>query len=169
MSLLPIVSAEDLASYLQRSDLDRSTADLAVAGASGTVRDYCGWAITLAEETLTVDGSGGRILLLPTLQLTAVPEVRVDGVVLAVGEFTWSVSGRLYRDVGWPRRYRAVEVDCTHGHDPAPDAVRVVALEVAARAYSNPERLSTKGVGNTSAGYDFRPVDMARLDPYRLP
>lgn len=164
----PLVTSEDLAAYLQR-DLDRSSAELAVAGASGAVRGYCRWDLAHTEETFVVDGSGGRLLTLPTLRLVSVEEIRVDGAPLDAGTYTWSAGGQLHRDAGWPRRFRAVEVDCHHGYAPIPDEVCFVALDCAAHVYANPEHISTSAVGAVSLSYDFRPVDMARLDPYRLP
>jgi hypothetical protein len=164
----PLVTAEDLASYLQR-DLDRSTADLAVAGASGAVRGWCLWDLSAAEVTFTVDGSGSRVLALPTLHLESVEEVRVDGEVIDPSGYTWSAGGLLERAAGWPRRFRAVDVDCHHGYDPIPDLLRLVSLERAARQYDNPQRLASKSVGGVSQSYELTELEMAQLGPYRLP
>lgn len=168
--MAPLVTDEQLASYLQR-DLDRATADLAVAGASGLVRDYCRWDIyPQADVTFTVDGSGTSVLLLPTLKLVAVEEVRVLGEVIDPDDYEWSESGLLVRAAGWPARLRAVDVDCTHGYDPVPDTVALVTCAVAARYYANPERLRAKAVGGVSRTYGdgLADLEMALLAAYRL-
>lgn len=164
----PLASAEELASYLQ-NDLDRATADLLLAGASAMIRDECGWPISLQEgATLVADSTGSRLLLLPTLNLLTVAEVRVDGVALDTDQYTWSATGAVYRGAGWPAKFRSVEVDCDHGYDPSPDSVKLVALEVASRGYANPERVASRGVGGVSVSFNLDPVDLARLDPFRL-
>lgn len=164
----PLVTPEELASYLQH-DLDRATAELAIAGASGAVRGHCRWDLALAEQTFVVDGTGSRLLLLPTLHLVSVEEVRVDGQALEADEYTWSENGALERAARWPRKLRGIEVDCNHGHDPIPDLPRMVTLELAARQYDNPQRLSSKTVGGVSQGWELSELEMARLDPYVLP
>ena len=51
----------------------------AVLAAAEAVRSYCGWHIAPAvEETVTLDGSGGRHLLLPSLHVTEVSEIVAD-------------------------------------------------------------------------------------------
>jgi len=167
---MSLATVAHLANHLQRdeADLDEASAQLALDGASGLVRDWCGWGIAHAEETFVVDGTGSRVLLLPTLRLVSVEEVRVDGTVLDPTTYTWSASGQLERAAGWPRRFRAIEVDCTHGYDPVPDALRLVVLELAARSYKNPERLAAKSVGGVSYTYDLSELEMAQLGPYRL-
>lgn len=169
MATAPLVTAEELASYLQH-DLDRATAELAIGGASDTVRGYCGWDIAYeAGVTLTVDGNGARVLTLPTMLLLAVAEVRVDGTALDPGEYRWTPAGLLWRAAGWPLAFQIVEVDCDHGYQPVPDAAKVVTLALAARSYVNPERASARGVGAVSTSYDFREVSLSPLDQYRLP
>jgi hypothetical protein len=164
----PLATEAELEAHLRRT-LDPASAALALAGGSGAVRDYCRWGISRADETLVVDGTGGGYLLLPTLHLVSVAEVRVDGTVLTAGDYTWSASGQLYRPAGWPRILRGVEVDCVHGYEPVPDTPRLVALEHAARIYDNPQRVASKSVGGVSESYDLSELEMGQLDAYRLP
>jgi hypothetical protein len=164
----PLVAAEDLAAYLQR-DLDRSSAELAVAGASGIVRGFCRWDIAYTAQTFVVDAPGGRLLMLPTLNLATVEEVRLYGDPLDPDEYTWSAHGMIRRPAGWPRGLRCVEVDCHHGYEPIPDAVRLIALEHSARHYDNPQRLASKSVGGVSQTYDLTELERAQLGPYALP
>lgn len=178
----PLAAAEDLACHLQR-DLDRASADLALAGASGLVRRHAGWPISESTETLTRLGGGSVVLGLPTLMLTAVTEVRVGTEVIAAAElaaagymgaeeYTWTPEGQLIRPAGWPRLAQ-VQADCTHGYDPVPDDVRLVTLTLAGRLLANPEALKSKTVGGISRTYggssDLGALETALLDGYRLP
>ena len=55
----PLISTSQLASRLQK-DLDASTADLAVAGASGMIRSIARQTISfVAQETIELPGGGG--------------------------------------------------------------------------------------------------------------
>lgn len=172
----PLVTDEQFASYLQR-DLDRATADLALAGASGLVRDYCRWSITQETTTFVIDGNATRLLTLPTLKLTDVTEVRVGGIVLDPDDYAWSESGMLASTGNvWPQRFRYIEVDCTHGHEQTPDAVALVTFSLGARYYVNPEGLRSKAVGGVSRSFvietlrgDLFDLEAAMLGPYRLP
>lgn len=168
---MALASPADLAAYLHRdeAELNVAAAELALAGASGAVQDWCRWDIAYEERTFTVDGSGHRFLLLPTLHLVSVQEVRLDGEALDADDYTWSVSGQLDRAAGWPRRFRCVEVDCHQGYEPVPDLVRLITLERAARQYENPQRLSAKSVGGVSHSYDLTELEMTQLESYRLP
>jgi hypothetical protein len=173
----PLVTVEELASYLQSGTVDRATAELVVAGASGMVRAYCGWIISREETTFTLDGSGHTLLALPTLNLVEVTEVRIDGIVIdaydpeaaSEWQYRWSAAGVLDRPVGWPRRFRCVEADVVHGYDPVPDLVKLVTLARAGCDYDNPERLTVRAVGAISRSYDLSGLETAQLDMFRLP
>lgn len=171
----PLVSAEEFAGYLQR-DLDRYTADLALAGASGVVRLYCGWRIDRATETFVLDGDASRILTLPTLKLNAVNSVTVEGDELDPDDYQWSESGMLYRAGGWPAGFRNIEVDADHGYSPTPDEVRVVVCAIASRHYNNPDGLRSKTVGAISRTFvletmrgDLSKLEVELIGGHRLP
>lgn len=182
----PLVSAEEFAGHLQR-DLDRFSAEQALAGASGFARDYCRWGILEEETTWTLDGTGTSLLSLPTLYLTDVAEVRIDGTVIAApaagaapasDQYTWSEKGLLARAAGWPKRYRCIEVDVVHGYPLAqvPEAIKAVVMVIAARSMVNPEGLRSKTVGAVSKSYifetmrgDLTELQIAQLGRYRLP
>lgn len=144
-----LVTADEFAGYLQR-DLDRYSAELALAGASGLVRIYCGWPISrIAADVLTVDSHGGTALMLPTLRLNAVTAVGLaDGTTMDASAYTWGTNGVLYKADGWPIGPRAATATVDHGYDPVPDEVRIVVCAVAARLYSNPEGLASKSSGD---------------------
>ncbi|MDP8971144.1 MAG: hypothetical protein M3N52_11760 [Actinomycetota bacterium] len=167
--MAPLVTPTDLAAYLQR-DVDLATATLAVEGASGAVRDLCGWPISQqVAVTLHATGNGSLVLGLPTLLLTAVTAVRVDGTLVDPSEYVWVRRGQVRRANGWPAWTR-VEVDCTHGYDPVPDVVRLITLSLAARDYGNPEAVESTVVGSVERKFFApTPLDERLLEPYRLP
>lgn len=146
----PLASAGELETHLRRT-VDPTQAEQALALASGAVRAFCGWDIARESTTLTAEGSGTVVVSLPTLHLVAVSEVRVNGVALDIDpiQWAWTSRGQLLRAGGWPR-YAQIEVDCTHGFDPIPDLIKLVVLEHAARADSNPEGLIAATVGQVS-------------------
>lgn len=161
----------ELASHLQIERLDLATANLALAGASGAVRSYCGWTVLRATETLTVDGEGSRVLTLPTLHLASVDEVRIDGLALDPdgAQPTVHPRGQLIWANTWPALSK-IEVDCEHGFEATPDVVRLVTLTLAARIFNNPDHVKTASVGTVTRTYDanLTALDMRLLDPYRL-
>lgn len=167
----PLITTGELDDYLQRA-VPPAPAALAVQGASGAVRGYCRWGISQElAVTLRVTADGGRALCLPTLHLTAVDAVSVDGVALAAGSYRWVGRGQLYRDAPWPR-WSTVEVVCDHGYAEVPDVVRLVALGVAARYASNPENLRIASVGSvqrTFAALGLTNLESGLLDEFRLP
>lgn len=175
----PLVTPEDFAGYLQR-DLDRFSAEQAIAGASGLVRDYLGWAVSRTVETFTLDSYGSSILGLPTLKVNDVLSVTLDGE--PVTDYTWGAGGMLYRckptwpAMSWPTGARRVVAEVDHGYDEVPDAVRIVTCAIAARHFVNPEALRSKTVGETSRvflvesiGREMTQLELALINRYKLP
>jgi hypothetical protein len=144
-----LITPEELSGYLQR-DVDRYSAELATQGASGLLRAVCGWDLTRAVETLTVDSNGACSVNLPTLKLNDVTEVRVDAQPLATSQYGWGTNGVLVATTRWPVGQRRIEADVDHGYDPVPDDLRIVCCSVAARLYSNPENLLQRSAGDSS-------------------
>lgn len=94
------------------------------AAAEAAARRYCGWVVTPPETvTVTVDGPGGRVLSLKTLQLTGVSGVLENGVPVDVdGLVVITDRGELVKKSGcWVRGYGAIQVTMTHGFTDAPD------------------------------------------------
>lgn len=170
----PLITADELGRYLQRT-LDPDAAALAVASASGLIRDHCGWSISAETTTFVLDGSGTKILNLPTLRLVAVDEVRLFGTALDSAEYSWTERGQLYCAAGWPPDFRAAAADVRHGYDQTPDAVRAVAFVVAAATMSNPAgTLASKTVGAVTHTYRdasavLTELQQFQLSGYRLP
>lgn len=125
----------------------------AVADAAGeSVRDEAGWHIAPeVTETLTVWSEGGVALLLPSLRVVSVSEIRdVTGDTSEVLT-GWEDrgSGILYRATGWPVN-RRLEVDLVHGHTTVPKALLPV---IAHRAQATKiTGLSNVRLGSLSIG-----------------
>lgn len=107
--------------------------DGVVQAALASIRRHAGWHIaTEVTETLTVDAIGGTRLILPTLHVTDVTEVRIvrdESMTTATG-YRWSAAGILSRSCGWPEGFRTVEVDLTHGYRDFPaELLPVIAAE----------------------------------------
>ena len=94
----------------------------AVAAAEAMVRSYCGWHIAPSEtHTVTLDGKGGSTLFLPSLHVTAITSITVDGTLLAATGYEWSETGQVNRKYGaWPRKLRSIVVVFTHGYTDVP-------------------------------------------------
>lgn len=167
----PLITSGDLEAYLQRA-VDAAPATLACQAASGAVRAHCGWDISYAPAaTLYAAGADSTVVGLPTLHLLDVTEVRVDGQAADPAVYRWTRRGQLYSGATttiWSRWSR-IEVDCSHGYDPVPDVVKLVALSIAARHYTNPEGVQWSAVGSVSRTFNVTPLDASLLDAYRLP
>lgn len=182
-TLPPLATIADLEAYLGHP-VDPVTGAAALDMASGWVRAYCGWTISLQTGvTFVCDGTGTCLLDLPTMHLVDVHEVRLGIDVLVndptdVEGYDWSRAGQLWRDAGWPERMRNVEVDCDHGYDPVPQALVGAVCAVAGRHIVNPSNVRMQTVGTvieqfhdpaqTIAGMSGTPATVV-LDMFRLP
>lgn len=169
----------DLAAYTQNrlSEGDQATVD-ALASALAAVRRFCGWHVTPVRtaQVVTVDGPGSRLLVLPTLRLTALTALVEDGVTVDVDTLEWSSRG-LVRKEGqcwWTGRLGGITATISHGFDAAPDWQAAV--------LSFADRSSLAGVGGRptvvgpfqygteamAAGSAFSAVERSLLEQYRL-
>lgn len=151
-------TADDLRLFLRRSSIDTPEADLALLMAAETIRAELDQQIDHVDNDLFVAGPGtGRVLLLPQLPVTAVNRVVEYGVELLDGEgYTWSHAGTLTRLGGaWPVEPRTVSVTYSHGYLPTeiPAVLRTVSVQVAARAFVNPEGATQISIGDASRSY----------------
>lgn len=135
MALPPIASATDYAALIGAAPAGVNL-DRLLAAASAEIRRYCGWHVTpvVVGDTLTVDGSGGRDLMLPTLRLTEVTSVTEAGTAVDLTTIEWTAAGWLRKPCGnWTTRLRGVVATVTHGFEDADDVVRL-ACTMASRA-----------------------------------
>jgi hypothetical protein len=126
-----------------------------VDSAAGMVRLEAGWHIAPEiTETILVDGYGGRDLILPTLRLVTVTEVRDvsgDDPVVMTG-WRKSRKGILTRDAGWPCGEETVEIDLVHGYASTPRELLPVIADFARSALSD-SRVSQTSLGAFSESY----------------
>lgn len=191
----PFFTATDLANRLQLATdaVNADTATLLAQLASDAVREDLRQQIdSVTDETITLWGDNGEILMLPQRPVTAVSAVSLAGqdlVPVQVNETTtmlmydWRPDGSLRRVVyggsfyagelyyKWPFGV-AVTVTYSHGYTTVPSAMKHVALELAAGVYANPDLQDTGRVGWTEWATKHVSLDLTAdqrksLDLYR--
>lgn len=153
-------------------------AQTAIDAATRSVRDFCGWHVGPSlTETVTVRGDGTASVWLPSMKVTTVASVLVDGAALLPGDFEWLECGLLTRTYGWFNYGARIDVDLTHGHDPVPESVTEVVMARATRLAGDPGgnvAAVAKGPFSTQyntggvAGFDPK-TERDKLLPYRIP
>jgi len=97
---------------------DSVAAQAAIDAALVAARRYVGWHVSpVKSETIELDGPGGRVLSLPTLNLTAVTEVTELGEAVDLDSVDWSRrKGTITKRYGrWSGRDGSIEATVTHG------------------------------------------------------
>ena len=177
-------SAQALSGGMLLADSADSAA--AVRGILAWVHRYCGWHVVGERtETLTVDGTGGRTVHLPTLRVVDIAEVvedwwtgqALDVTSLPPSGYSWSAHGVVEKRSGnWTPERRGVHVTLTHGFEAADELLRVV-VAAAVRHASSPDGNALARVGDISyqangaaaaGGSAFLQSEYAVLDHYRL-
>lgn len=160
---MPYAEAAELGVLMGRGEAgldaeETARAELLLALATGVIDDEIGQSLTLATDTVVLDGNGGHRLLLPRWPVTAVASVTIveeDGseTVLEHGsDYRWTSYGRLRR-IGhcWPRREQAIEVVDTAGWAPIPDGVKAMCLRLARVGWDNAAGLESERLGDWAA------------------
>lgn len=131
---------------------DPPAAPTALESAEGALRDFCGWHVApVIDETLVVDGNGRSKIKLPTQHIRAVTAVRIDGRDVTAS-VRWSDAGMLEGPT-FPRRFRSIEVDLSHGYEPKEIAgILAIVTAAAKRAETNPA-VASQSVGGASVRY----------------
>lgn len=170
------------------------TEEQATDRALAAVRAYVGWHLAPAtSETLTLDGPGAPVLLLPTLRVTELASITEEGNLVAEDSYEWSATGVVrrrrtgptlygsstYFGPSWTSRFRGLEVTLTHGYDVMPPEVSSIVDRLAARALEGSTGsavLTQVGQVAYATGEDGLPVtdtlsslDRGVLDRYKLP
>lgn len=105
-------------------------------------------------DTVTLYGDCTDRLLLPAAPVTAVTEVRVDGVLLeASGYRVRKDAGVLRRMGGVWEDWAEIEVDWSHGWDPIPDDVQEVVIDQARTIFRVTPGVQTIQAGGESVTY----------------
>ena len=142
--------------------------------ASRAVRRYCRWHVApVIEETMILDGSGGRVLQLRSMEVRDVSEVKVLGRVLDDSEFAWSADGLIEGEHPFPRRYRSIEVTLQHGFEEVPDLM-AVASQIARFALASPMGRTREQAGQiavswgTAEGMRWSESTLEMMNAYRI-
>jgi hypothetical protein len=102
-----LASPEDLASLLERDDMDLYKATMLVECATAVVQEAAGGQriVQVVDDTAELLGTTASRLQLPQWPVTAVTSVLLDGVAVSEGTAsgTWRRPGTswLWRDTGW--------------------------------------------------------------------
>lgn len=149
---MPFAQPSDLSTWVGYDvPVDRAT--LMIEAAQASVVTAAGVPIAeQADDVVTLDGNGARVLLLPAWPVTAVTTVEVDDD--PVTDFTWTRTGELRRTGGWAAR-TVVVVTYTHGYPETevPTTIKGVTLEVAARGLANPQSFRAFQTDGTNAQF----------------
>lgn len=139
--------------------------------AEATVRDYCGWHIAPSrEQTVTFSAPTGPRLMLPSLYVTAVSSVLVDGVAQVEDtDFRVHQNGWVERlSVGSYWSGDVISVTFTHGYATPPASVTAAVQTIAQNAIGTVGGLTRKTVGPFTDVYALPAELLARLSAYRI-
>lgn len=152
--MVMLVSAEELASHLQRDDLDRATAEQAITTVSSWVESQAGWAFSPRTAELRLPATYASFLSVPVRKpLRSVDAVVIDGV--AVTDWWLGTPGGVYRQGGWrPNGWaQPIDLTVTFGLDACPDDVKGVVYELAGLIVDNPTALTSERIGDLAEQY----------------
>lgn len=101
-----------------------------LAAALRAARRHCGWSVNpvVADDAVTLDGPGSRILTLPTRRLITLTSLTEDDTVVDLSTVRWSAGGppgilerpvsvRKKSNCWWTSYYQGIDVVMTHGYD----------------------------------------------------
>lgn len=143
----------ELATTLTSTEADR------LMQAEALVRGFCGWHIAPSRKaTVTLRGTTGPTLMLPSLYVTEITSVTVDDSLTDAADYYEFQAGYLTRPSGWWTAERIV-VEFTHGYEDVPADVTAIVQAVAQRAIANPGSLKSKSIGPFSESYSLTSSD----------
>lgn len=158
--------------------LDANDADTArqLAAALAAARRYCGWHVTpvATDDVVVLDGTGLRILMLPTLALDAVTGILEDGTTVELTDVRTSKRGIVTKTNGalWTDKLGGIEVEFTHGYAEAADFESVVLSAIDRGEFSTAKAPIAIGpfryAEPTVSALPFSDVERGVLDSYKL-
>jgi hypothetical protein len=132
---------EDVEALLNLSITDAAdiaSCERAITAVTEAIKNYCQQEIELTtDDEITLDCSGGDMLLLPEMPVVSVASVIEDGELLTVtDDYILGQYGILHR-VGqdWLSGVQIITITYTHGFTTIPDDIVDVAARSAARVY----------------------------------
>jgi len=125
--------------------------------AHAAIRGWCGWHVApVITETLVVDGSGHRDILIRSGRVVELLAVVNDGEEIDLDDVDFSRAGILELRHGghWSRRLGGVEVILRHGYEieDVPDVAALIAT-LARRGASAPGIVARQSVNGASVDY----------------
>jgi len=141
--------------------IDTATPDATflLKAATAQVRRACGWHVTpIIEQTLTVDGSGGRELRIPSGRILSIASVLNDGEDVTA-DVDSSEAGILKLPYCWTDKFGGVVIELEHGYAQweAADLAGVVAA-IASRSTMRTGIVAAQAVGGASVRYEIAPM-----------
>lgn len=173
---MALATTSDLSAILRREIDEEDTAALfALDSASAMIEAYLGQPVgEVEDDTVTLDGTGTRVVLLPAFPVSDVSTVSIDGEELDADDYQWSATGELRRTgAAWPTTLRSIEVTYTHGYATTPAAIVAIAATMAARLYETPIATRQESIGGYSVTYanpggaTIQAAEALALDRYR--
>lgn len=167
---------------VEHRTLGRVPADLpglsqVLSRAEESVIAYCEWHVAPRRtETLILDGTGSRLLQLPSLKVNDVISVRHLGDLMDPDLYDWSATGQIelrHPQDRWTHRYRGIEVEIDHGYENIPSDLASVIVGLVVRATASPMGETMIRVGDRQSHYGgvgTMPLDAEYrvLDRYRV-
>jgi hypothetical protein len=161
-----LATPEDLASLLERDDMDLYKATMLVECATAVVQEAAGGQriVEVLGDTVELLGTVGAALFLPQLPVTAITSVTLDGEAVAQGTTsgTWRRPGTswLWRDLGWAAvagEPSSVVVVYDHGFaagDQRLQLARSATLGLLRGVFGNAEGATEIKIDDYAAAYD---------------
>jgi hypothetical protein len=148
--------------------------------AQQSVRSYCGWHIAPnITQTLKLDSYGARTLLLPSMHVTDISSLMINGVEMK-DDIDWSTAGTVKLRKGcFPDSPGAVTVTLKHGFDAAEVAdVTSLMLKLAQRGSTGPGVIGSQSTNGSSVTFitaggaplsiPLLQIEKDALQPYKL-
>lgn len=133
------------------------------------VRSWCGWHVApRVSETVSLEGDGGRVLLLPSLLVADVTEIRGESGEVQSG-YKWRPNGVLR---GCWTNEELYEVDFVHGYVIMPIELQAIIDDIDAAGLGKSVKRQSAGpfLLEFGADLDAQPISVRSvIDRYKLP
>jgi hypothetical protein len=166
----PFITQQDLSDYIGRNVNADNGALMAIDAACDTIRDITEQDFNYGTSTITLDGTGTDVLILPQRPVANAGTVLVNGGTVT-DYIAPTADGFLYRGTAssscfpgrthWPRGRQNVRVTYEHGYQAidVPRSIRMVAISLAARLVVQGVAQS-ETVGDVAVSYGMAASDL---------
>lgn len=180
-----LLTPEDLASLLERDDIDRSKAVMLIECVTAVIQEATGGQrIVLVEnDTFQIMATRDQWLALPQIPVVSVASVDIDGNALTEGTGFKRFGNRLWRKQGWSNRctYPWTVPQILYGQDlPQVNGVyshgfadgsqdlqlaRAAGISILKGVYGNPTGATSEAIDDYSVSYELLAVQL-EASPY---